>query len=117
MEGYELYVLLLCLIVYAALVALFSVLITFIVRQTLKLVRLGAEDEKIKTQYLKERQKKTAGIWGIIDRIVPIITCVVLFVFFVFSLTVNVKGCDATGNTPVFRVVSSSSMASKYEGN
>ena len=41
-----------CLIVYVGLVSLFATTITIITKQTLKLTRIGAEDEKIKTEYL-----------------------------------------------------------------
>ena len=51
MSDYKVYVLVLCIIVYVALTALFSVLITVITKQSLKLVRLGVEDDKIKTEY------------------------------------------------------------------
>jgi signal peptidase I len=117
MEKFDVYVLVLCCIVYIGLVALFSVLITMTTKQTIKLTRLGTEDEKIKTEYLKKRQKKNAGLWGIIEKVISLCVCTLLVAFFVFSLTVNAKGCNSTGDVPVFRVVASSSMASKYKGN
>ena len=64
------YTLVVCLIVYVGLVALFATTITIITKQTLKLTRIGAEDEKIKTEYLKNKGKKKSVIGGIINLVI-----------------------------------------------
>ena len=46
MEKFDVYVLVLCCIVYIGLATLFSILITMTTKQTIKLTRLGTEDEK-----------------------------------------------------------------------
>ena len=53
MTAYEKYNLVLCLIVFVALTALFSALIANLIRLTLKVINSGLEDEQIKTEYLK----------------------------------------------------------------
>lgn len=116
MNDYELYVLVLCLIVYIALTALFSIMAVVIYRQSVKLMQIGVEDEKIKTEYLKERAKRKS-VLGVIEKVIPIITCIVLCVFFVFSIVVNVGEKNYVGNIPSFKIVSSGSMSTKYKGN
>lgn len=54
MESFDIYVLVLCLVVYTALVALFSVMIGLITKQSLCLIRLGAEDDKIREEAAKK---------------------------------------------------------------
>ncbi len=113
----SLYTLIICLIVYVGLVALFATTITIITKQTLKLTRLGAEDEKIKTEYLKNKDKKQSVITGIINLIIPIIACAVMLTFFIGSVIVGALSNNVVGDVPVLKVVSSSSMATKYEKN
>ena len=58
MNNHELYVLVLCLIVYIALTALFSIMAVVIYRQSVKLMLLGTDDENIKTEYFKDTTKR-----------------------------------------------------------
>ena len=58
MSQYDIYVLFLCLIVFVLLAGLSAVLLTYIVKLTLRLIRHGAEDEKIITEYEKALKKK-----------------------------------------------------------
>ena len=117
MTDNKLYVLVLCIIVYVSLTALFSVLITIITKQSLKLVRLGVEDEKIKTEYLKSRQKKRSIFMGIIDTVIPIVCCAIMLVFFVSSFLISCTENNVVGDIPSLKVVSSTSMSKKEEKN
>ena len=47
MSGYELYVFILCLVVFVLLTGLFSAMLYYIVKTTLKTIRHGLEDERI----------------------------------------------------------------------
>ncbi len=111
------YTLVICLIVYIGLVSLFAFTITIITKQTLKLTRLGAEDEKIKTEYLKNKDKKQSVTTGIINLVIPIVACIVMLALFIGSIVVGALSNNVVGDIPVLKVVSSASMASKYERN
>ena len=58
MNHYDIYTLVLCLIVFALLVSLSVIFLKTVVKQTVRLIRLGAEDEAIKTEYEKNLNKK-----------------------------------------------------------
>lgn len=111
------YTLVVCLIVYVGLVSLFATTITIITKQTLKLTRIGAEDEKIKTEYLKNKDKKKSVIGGIINLVIPIIACVIMLTIFITSVVVGILKDNVVGNTPSLKVVTTSSMSKKYEKN
>ncbi len=111
------YIFLLCVTVYVGLVALFSTTIAIITTQTIKLTRLGAEDEKIKKEYLKNKDKKQSVIWGIINLVIPIIACTVMLTLFIGSVVVGALKNNVVGDVPVLKVVQTASMAQKYEKN
>lgn len=115
MTGYSVYVFILCLIVFVILVGLSSMMLTMIVKSNLKLIHLGAEDDKIKEEYLKTQNKK--GNCKGIDYILSLLLCLILCVVFAFSLYINIgKGCFSE-TLPTFQVVQSGSMSKKNEKN
>lgn len=118
MKGYDLYVFFLCLIVFVLLTALFTVLIVWITRLLIRLIRGGLEDEKIKKEYYKT-QCKCAGdcISEIVDKIVSVVFCAFFIVVFIFSLSLSLSEEKMVGDVPVMRVVQSGSMSKKYEKN
>ena len=120
MTGYELYIFILCLIVFVLLTALLSVLITWIVRLMIKTLRGGLEDENIKTEYYKEQCKCKCGgncFSGIFDKIISALFCVLFIGVFLFSLALSLSEEKMVGDVPVMRVVQSGSMSKKYEKN
>ena len=54
MLGYDLYTLILCLIVFVLLTIFSSVVISMLTKQALRLIKCGADDEKITKEYYKE---------------------------------------------------------------
>jgi hypothetical protein len=96
---------------------LFASTVTIITKQTLKLTRIGAEDEKIKTEYLKNKDKRKSVIVGIINLVIPIVACVVMLAIFIGSIVIGVLKDDVVGNTPSLKVVTTASMSKKYEKN
>ena len=60
MTGLERYVFFLCLIVFALLTGLFIAMLSYIVKTTLKTIRHGLEDERIKKEY--EKQFRSASV-------------------------------------------------------
>lgn len=118
MKGFELFIFLLCVIVLVALTTFFTVLITIIARQQLRLIRCGKEDEKIKKSVLKKNGKTSDKVWGVIDKIVSALLCCFLLVVLIISVSVGVSGNKrVVKNVPAVKVISSTSMAIKYEKN
>lgn len=104
--------------VLIALAGFFTVLITIIAKQQLKLIRTGQEDARIKKDAIKKLDKSGNFWWNVIDKIVSTILCVALIIVLVLSLVMGATGDDKpVKGIPSFKVVSSTSMAVKYEKN
>ena len=117
MQGFDVYVFILCLIVFVLLTAVLGWGIAHIAKLSLRLIKTGAEDEKIKTEYEKFRKKSGNKALSIIDRVISVALFVVVLAVFCFALVSNVNGDNVVGNTPVLQVVQSGSMAYKHEKN
>lgn len=115
MTGYDLYILFLCLIVFTLLTALFSVMLSYIIRMTIKTIKHGLEDERITIEYKKA--KKSNPVWDIVIKIVTTIMLVIIFLAFCFSVYVQFCNNRVTGNVPVPKVVLSDSMSYKNKAN
>lgn len=115
MSGYEIYVFFLCLVVFTLLTGLFSAMLYYIVKTTLKTIRHGLEDERIKKEY--EKQMRGNPVADVICKC--FCTLVLVAVFVSFSLSVCVQFADerVKGDLPVPKVVLSSSMAFKNDKN
>lgn len=116
MTPYEIYIFILCAIVFVALTALFSVLLTVIVRQQSRLIRCGQEDEAILRE--KEEQKARKGCaWDILARLVSGLLCVAMLLLFAATLYIQTAENTYHANIPTLRVVKSGSMAEKHQNN
>lgn len=115
MSGYDLYILFLCLIVFTLLTLLFSVMLRYIVKMTIKSIKHGLEDERITTEYRKEEKSKP--VWDVINKILTGAMLAILFI--AFSLSVYIQCCNdrVTGNISVPKVVLSDSMSYKNNAN
>lgn len=114
MKAYDIYVFLLCLIVYVLLTGFAVVVLSIITKQSLKLIKCGAEDVEITKEYAKAKQtKKHAGI----DCIVSVVFGVLFILFFAFSIYVNVQQASTFDKIATLRVVNSASMSYKHEKN
>lgn len=118
MAGFDVYVLVLCVIVFLLLTATLGYGIWYITKLTIKLIKAGQEDEKLKTEYDKylKKQKGNKAL-SILDRVVSLCLFVVVLGAFVFALCTNVNGDKKVGDTPVLQVVQSGSMAYRSEYN
>ena len=76
MSSYEKYVFLLCLIVYVLLTVLSVVSISWIVKLIIRLIRNGAEDERIKKEYLIKQQNKGKKGSKVFENILTSVFCV-----------------------------------------
>lgn len=115
MTAYETYVFILCFIVFSMFTLLFSYVIATIVKQKLKLIKHGLEDEEIKKE--QDKKAKTNRIASIFVSAVSLLVCVALFVSFAFSLYLNFTKDKAPNGIPSLKVVKTSSMATKNEKN
>lgn len=118
MTGYQLYVFLMCLIVFALLASLSVYCIYTIMRLMIRLIRHGAEDERILEEHKKRSTKKRKSkITRIFDYAFSGIVCLVMLVILVSSLVIKSNDSALVGSLPVYRVVNTGSMANKNERN
>lgn len=120
MTGFELYVFLLCLIVFIALTALFSFFIFYVGKQRIIIIKNGIADEEI-TKSLNKRIDKTANknyrIFDTIEKIASVSLCAVLCVLFILVGISSCIGDTNVKNLPAIKVIASTSMSEKYENN
>lgn len=120
MGGFELYVFFLCLFVLIALTSLFAFLIYYIAKQKITLIKNGLSDEEIKkslNKKLNDSEKKHSSFYAKAKRVT---TIALSAIFCTLLLTVGVLSCvgDTTvKNIPAIKVIASTSMSEKYEGN
>ena len=118
MTAYEKYTFFLCLIVFVALTALFTVLLTYVVRLTIRLIKHGLEDEKILKEFYKEQKKpQKSNAADLTARIFSGVVCVALFATFVFAVFLHVNEDEYANRYGALKVVKSGSMAYPYEKN
>ena len=120
MTAYDGYVFSLCFIVFLLFSAVFTVMIVALIRSDLKLIKLGAEDEKIIIEYNKqqdEKRRKKDRAFEIIALVVSLLLASVLLVGCVASSVIGARETKAVGSTPSLKVVMSSSMSYKEPDN
>lgn len=115
MTDYEIYVFILCFIVFSLFTAVFSYAIATITKQKLLLIKHGLDDERIKKEQL--RKAKTSTFTKICANVFSLLICVVLFCAFSFSLYLNFTKDKAPNRIPSLKVVKTSSMATKNKNN
>ena len=117
MTSFEKYVLILCLIVFVLLTGVFSALIIHKAKLFVRLIRSGAEDQRIYGEYLKAKKRGKKNEAGWFSKALSVFfACVVVLVL---GATVYLQIVEDKVNSaiPVPRVVYSDSMSAKYEKN
>lgn len=118
MTAYDQYILVLCLIVFIALTAMFAFLISSIVKMRLNMIKGGLVDNEISQKEQQEKAKHTnLAARFIINKLLPTFFCVLLVIVFGLSIGSRLGGTKPVGDTPIVKVVKSGSMASVYEKN
>ena len=117
MQTLETYNLVLCIIVFTALTALFTWLITMLVKNALRIIGAGLDDEKIKQEYLAEQNKKKDKFLDTCNNAILILMCVLLACLLVFSLYARFTENAKVGDIPTVKVVETGSMAIKHKDN
>ena len=114
MTNYEIYVFILCSIVFTMFTVLFAYIISLLTKMRLKMIEHGLEDEEI---IENSKKKKRSCLSTIIGTVLSLIICVFLSVAFAFSLYMNATEGKAPNGIPSLKVVKSSSMATANEKN
>ena len=118
MAGYDKYIVVVCLIVFIALTAMFAVLITSIIKMRLKVIKGGlADSEILKQEQQVKKAKHTHAARSIVNKILSIFFCALMLLVFGLSIGTRIASSNKVGDTPIVKVVKSGSMATVYEKN
>ena len=115
MTGYQIYIFILCLLVFSALTGVLSLMLARILKLTVNSIKHGLEDECIKIEYQKEQSVRPGA--SFCTHALSVIVLSVLFVLLVLLIATQLSGGRATGNIPLPRAVLSSSMSRPLESN
>lgn len=110
MTGYEIYIFVLCLVVFVALTAFFAALIACIAKMNIKLIRGGFADGEIKKQ--REKSAKKTAVFRTLEILLSAALFVAAIAVFFFSLQVKINEKKPVERN-VIKVVKSGSMAEK----
>lgn len=118
MSGFDIYVLMMCLIVLVLLTAFFALLITMDYKSTLKMIAGGLMDEELIETRKKQTAKRNKRVLSVITEIVlPVLFVIIVSVAFLFSLSTKINEKGRVNGLFAVKVVESGSMAVKYEKN
>ena len=117
MKSYDIYNLILCLIVFVSLTTLLSYLIVRILKLTLQAIEGGLEDQRIIEEYHKKQQRKESPVRCILDRAFPTFVCILLGIALCFSLYTKFTENNKVGSIPTLKVVETGSMEYKHKEN
>ena len=110
MTAFEIYIFVICFIVFVLLTSFSSLALVSVYRQYRRLVELGAEDEALIKEHQRKQQKKTKVI-ELIDRITSIIMVAVILSTFAFSVYLKATDERIPNGIPSLKVVQSDSMS------
>ena len=118
MTDYELYIFLLCLVVFVLLATLSISCICIIARLMLRLIDNGVEDQKILEEHKKKQGKKPKSKYSkIFDYAFSGVVCLVMLILLTTSLVIRTTEGKNVGNIPAYHVVNTGSMAEKNPKN
>ena len=115
MDRLEIFSLFLCIVVFVMFVAVFSFMLKHVIKQRVKLIKLGEEDEDIKTEYANTIKEPNA--WDICAKIFSVCITVLLCIVFAFSIYVNATKDKKANGIPSLKVVYTDSMSYKNKNN
>lgn len=110
MTGYEIYIFVLCLVVFVALTVFFAALIACIAKMNIKLIRGGFADGEIRKQ--REKSAKKTAVFRTFEILLSAALFVAAIAVFFFSLQVKINEKKPVERN-VIKVVKSASMAEK----
>lgn len=115
MTNFEIYVFILCFIVFSLLTVMFTYSIITITRMELELIRHGHRDEAIQKELNKKKKESRVLLW--VNRIVSLLLCLIFVTAFSFAVYIRATEERPANGIPSIKVVKSESMADKYSGN
>ena len=115
MENYEIYILILAITVFTIFTVLFSVMIAYITKYAVKLIRYGDDDEIIlkKRKYIMKTPSERSGL----EKAFSTFFSVVLIAVFIIALCISCTDNDFDSGLSSIKIVKSDSMATKNEKN
>ena len=115
MTNYEIYSLVLALVVFLIFTVVFAVMITYVTRTAIKLIWFGDDDKAILKQrkYIVKKPSKASKF----ERVFSAILSLLIVVIFVFSLCISCTENEFEKGLSTFKIVKSESMATKNEKN
>ena len=113
MTGYDIYVFVLCLVVFAALTCFFVAITTSLVRMYLKNIQGGMADEELKKQRAKEKRHAAISVF---EKTISVLIAAIAITVFALSLDAKVNEKEKVDRS-VVKVVKSQSMSTKNENN
>lgn len=121
MKSYEIYNLVICVIVFVVMTGLLSYLIGSYIRSTLRLTRAGLNDEKIEKEIMREVvgswKKHRGGAVKVADILFSLIICLFFGAMLCLSLYSRFTENSRVVGVPTAKVVMSGSMESKHPNN
>lgn len=117
MTDYEIYVFILCFVVFSIFTVLFSVMLGYLVSLNIKLIKHGVLDAKIKTEYEKRARKAHPGVGVFLDRFFSVLVCLAMCLIFAFSVYLKLNEDKMPEDMPSLKVVQTGSMSKKHEDN
>ena len=117
MTQYEIYVFFLCLVVFILLTTLSVVCLSIITKLTVRLIRIGAEDDNIIKEYNDRKKAKPNKFLRVLERVLSTGLCLVLLLSFITSLSIGASQDNRFQTKPAYRVVNTGSMSKKHEKN
>ena len=118
MTGYDLYVFIVGLVTFFAMVGLFLTMLLIIAAKEIKAITYGIEDDKIIKEYEKYNKKRAASTTvNIVVKALLIVITIFAVIFFVWSAALRFQDPKVEGDVKVPRVVLSDSMSYKRESN
>ncbi|MBQ7337055.1 MAG: hypothetical protein IJW40_01240 [Clostridia bacterium] len=115
MTPFDLYIFFLCLIVFTLLTGLFTVMLTYIIKQQLRLIAHGLEDERIKKEYEREINRSRAA--RVVCRALGTVLLAIVFLAFAASVYIQLASDRVSGSLAVPKVVMSTSMQYQHREN
>ena len=117
MGKFEIYSLILCLIVFVLLVCVFSYMLCIIFKQNIIEIKFGLEDEKILEEFNTTENKKQNNVLKVFDTIFNVSIVLVFCALFISSIFINCTENIYFDNVATYKVVLTSSMEEKHENN
>lgn len=115
MENYEIYILVLAITVFVIFAVVFSLMIAFLTKYAVKLIRYGDDDEIIlkKREYIMRRPSEHSKL----ERVLSAFFSIVIIAIFIVALCISCTDNDFDSGLSSIKIVKSSSMATKNEKN